>query len=187
MPSHQQPDRSWSRAPVPDEAEELAAAGYPPWLAALLARRGVCDAEEAETFLKPALDHLHTPGDLTGIYEAVERLAIAREKGEKVAIVGDYDVDGISATALLAAVLEAGGVKVRAILPNRLEEGYGFQLVHVDRAQEADCSLIVTADCGTTAAEAIEAALNRGLSVIVTDHHLPVGDLPPGTIEVNPK
>ncbi len=187
MPFLHQPGRRWSQATIPEEMQALEAAGYPSWLATLLARRGVTDSQEAETFLKPLVEHLHSPAALEGIRQAVERLAAAREGDEKVAIVGDYDVDGISATALLSAVLRACGLEVEVILPNRLQEGYGFQGVHVDRAQEAGCSLIVTADCGTTAGEAIAAAQEKGIDVIITDHHLPEGDLPRGTIEVNPK
>ena len=187
MQSLHQPTRRWVQATVPSPGPVLEAAGYPPWLAALLARRGVLDSEAAEAFLKPKLEHLRPSSELEGVSKAVERIAAAKERGERIAIVGDYDVDGISATALLSAVLRACGLDVEMILPNRLGEGYGFQVLHVDRAREAGCSLIVTADCGTTAVEAVEEALENGIDVVITDHHLPEGEAIPGAIEINPR
>ncbi|MEM9553248.1 MAG: single-stranded-DNA-specific exonuclease RecJ [Acidobacteriota bacterium] len=177
----------WSRAPVPEAAAELEAAGHPSWLAALLARRGVHDADEAESFLAPTLDDLHDPRRLAGIDAAVARLARAREAGETVAIVGDYDVDGVSGTALLTAVFGACGLDVVPILPHRLRDGYGFQPAHVEKAQAGGATLVVTVDCGTTSIEAARAALDAGLEVIVTDHHLPGTPLPEGVLLVNPR
>jgi single-stranded-DNA-specific exonuclease len=114
-------------------------------------------------------------------------LTRARDDGETVAVVGDYDVDGVSATALLTAVLGALGVKTTAILPHRLKEGYGFQPAHVERAREDGASLVVTVDCGTTSHAALAAACEAGLDVIVTDHHLPDGrELPDGCLLINP-
>ena len=119
--------------------------------------------------------------------ESVERLFQAREQGERVAIVGDYDVDGVSGTALLVAVLSACGIAVEAILPNRLVDGYGFRAPQVERAKEAGCSVIVTVDCGTTSAPAVAMAREEGLEVIITDHHLPSSDLPTETLQINPR
>jgi single-stranded-DNA-specific exonuclease len=177
----------WVAAPVPEAAAVLAAAGLPQWLALLLARRGVADGPAAERFLKPSLDQLHDPFLLAGMEEAVARLQEARDRGEKVAIVGDYDVDGISSTALLLAVFAACGIAAKPILPHRLREGYGFQPVHVDKARELGCTLIVTADCGSSSAAAVEAALAAGIGVIVTDHHLPGCELPAGALHINPR
>ena len=174
-------------APVPAAAADLESCGFPPWLAPLLARRGVADGQAAAGFLAPALDQLHDPFRLAGMEAAVGRLLLARERGERVAIVGDYDVDGVSATALLAAVLAACRIAAAPILPHRLREGYGFQPVHAQRARELGCRLIVTADCGSSAAEAVSAALAGGLDVVVTDHHLPDGELPAGAIQINPR
>jgi len=139
------PVAEWMAAPVPDAAAELERAGFPPWLAALLARRGVADAPGAERFLEPSLDQLHDPFLLAGMSEAVERLMAARAGHERIAIVGDYDVDGVTATALLLAVLGACGCDARPVLPHRLREGYGFQPVHVERAVAAGCSVIYAA------------------------------------------
>ncbi len=165
----------------------LAAAGQPPWLAALLARRGVTDSKDAERFLRPSLDQLHDPFLLAGMEEAVARLLDAKARGERVAIVGDYDVDGVTATAQLLAVFRKCGLEARPVLPHRLREGYGFQTVHVERARELGCGLIVTADCGSSSAAAVEAALAAGIGVIVTDHHLPGCELPAGALHINPR
>jgi single-stranded-DNA-specific exonuclease len=174
-------------APVPDAAAELERAGFPRWLAGLLARRGVADAPGAERFLEPSLDQLHDPFLLAGMAEAVERLLKARADHERIAIVGDYDVDGVTATALLLAVLGACGCDARPVLPHRLREGYGFQPVHVERARAEGCSVILTADCGSSSAAAVEQALAAGIGVIVTDHHLPGCELPAGAIQINPR
>jgi single-stranded-DNA-specific exonuclease len=177
----------WVAAPVPESAAGLELAGRPAWLAPLLARRGVADARGAQRFLHPSLDQLHDPFLLAGMEEAVARLLAARGRKETVAIVGDYDVDGISATALLLAVFAACGIPAKPILPNRLREGYGFQAVHVERARELGCGLIVTADCGSSSVEAVERALAAGIGVIVTDHHLPGCELPEGALHINPR
>lgn len=177
----------WVPAPSPESAAELAQGGVPEPLASFLARRGVASPEEATTFLEPSLDQLHDPFGLAGMGAAVDRIARAREAGERVAVVGDYDVDGVSGTALLTAVLRHCGLEVDAILPHRLREGYGFQSVHAERARESGCRLIVTVDCGTTSVSAARAAIDLGLDVIVTDHHLPGPDLPEGVVQINPK
>lgn len=177
----------WAAAPVPEAAAGLEREGLPPWLAVLLARRGVTDAAGAGRFLKPSLDQLHDPFLLAGMEEAVERLVAARDRKEKVAIVGDYDVDGISATAQLLAVFARCGLDAVPILPHRLLEGYGFQPVHVEKARELGCGLIVTADCGSSSAEAVAAALDAGIGVVVTDHHLPGCELPAGALHINPR
>ncbi|MEM6795811.1 MAG: DHH family phosphoesterase, partial [Acidobacteriota bacterium] len=119
---------------------------------------------------------------------ALERLGQAREAGERVAIVGDYDVDGVTGTAMLDAVLRACGLKTLPILPHRMRDGYGLQASHVERAKAEGCSPLVTVDCGTTARAQVELALGEGLGVIVTDHHLP-GDaaLPAEAMLINPR
>ena len=179
-------EASWQRSEIPAETRELVEAGFEPWWAEILARRGVIGEAGVEAFLNPSLSQLHDPSRLSGLQTAVERVIRARDLEETVAIVGDYDVDGISATALLTAVFKICGVQSQPILPNRHTEGYGFQSVHVERAARGGCRLIVTADCGSTSVEAAQAALARGIDVIVTDHHLGGTDLPPEVVEINP-
>ncbi len=177
----------WVAAQVPASASDLERAGFEPWLAVALAHRGVLDAGAAERFLNPSLDQLHDPFLLAGMQEGVERLLRARDLKEKVAIVGDYDVDGVTSTALLLAVFAACQIEAIPILPHRLKEGYGFQPVHVDRAAAEGCKLIVTADCGSSSATAVEHAHASGIDVLVTDHHLPGCELPAGTLHINPR
>lgn len=177
----------WVAAPVPDSAADLERAGLPRWMAVLLARRGVTDEAGARRFLQPSLDQLHDPFLLHGMDAAVDRLLAARERGEKIAIVGDYDVDGVTATAILLAVLRSCGCNAVPIVPHRLREGYGFQPVHVERARTEGCAVIVTADCGSSSATAVEEAMTAGIDVVVTDHHLPGCDLPAGAVHINPR
>ena len=153
----------------------------------MLARRGVEDGQAAQAFLHPSLEQLHDPAGLCGMADAVARLLAARAAGEKVVLVGDYDADGVSGTALLVAVFRACGLDVEPILPNRMHEGYGFQPVHVERAKTGGARVIVTVDCGTTSHAAASAALEAGIAVIVTDHHLPDKPLPTGVVLVNPQ
>lgn len=178
---------TWVAAPLPEGVETLRRLGCSAHQAALLARRGVDRAEALKAFLEPSLDDLHSPSLLHGMEAAVDRLVLARDAAQRVALVGDYDVDGVSGTALLSAVLKACGFEVRMILPHRMRDGYGFQPVHVERAQQEGCDLIITIDCGTTSHAAVAAAGQAGLDVVITDHHLPDGEMPAGVIQINPQ
>ncbi|HXT49592.1 MAG TPA: single-stranded-DNA-specific exonuclease RecJ [Thermoanaerobaculia bacterium] len=185
-----EPPTAWVRAPVPEAAHVLAAAGYPRALALLMARRGVEDAEAAERFLHPAVEHLHSHQDgarFAGMERAVDLLVAARDGGRAVAVVGDYDVDGISSTALLLAALRACGLTADAILPHRITDGYGLQVSHVAEATRRGAAVLLTVDCGSTAHAAVEEAIAAGLAVIVVDHHLPDRPLPPEVAHVNPR
>ncbi|MCY3970082.1 MAG: single-stranded-DNA-specific exonuclease RecJ [Acidobacteria bacterium] len=175
----------WIEKPVPETTATLLAAGYGV-LAAPLARRGIETAAEAETFLRPHRRGFHDPFLLLGMEQAVERVAAVCGEGGTVAVVGDYDVDGVAACAMLTAVLRALGAEVVPILPNRLTEGYGFQVAQVAKARLAGASLIVTVDCGTTSNEAVQEAIGSGMDVVVTDHHVAGSDFPAGAIQVNP-
>jgi single-stranded-DNA-specific exonuclease len=177
----------WRLAETPSGAQPLVAGGFDPLTAAMLARRGVVSVAEAHDFLTPTLAQLHDPAGLSGMPEAVERIARAAADRERVVVIGDYDADGVTAVALLVAVLKACGIAANAILPHRLTEGYGFQELHVDRALGEGARLVITVDCGTTSIAAAERAGAAGLDVIVTDHHLPGSALPPSVILVNPR
>lgn len=177
----------WIEAPAPEATVALERPEWPAWMAPLLARRGITTPAEADAFLAPRVSQLHDADGLPELGEAVELLASAADRGERVAVVGDYDVDGVTATALLTAVFRATGLEVEPILPNRMTEGYGFQVGHVERAHAAGCRVVVTADCGSTSHDAVAAALARGLEVVVTDHHLPGTELPHGALHLNPK
>jgi single-stranded-DNA-specific exonuclease len=171
---------------VPAEAADLAAAGIEPHLAVLLSRRGVRNAAEAGAFLAPNLADLDPPESLPGLAEAVARLRRAILDGERVAVVGDYDADGVTATAILVAALGSVGCKAVPILPHRLIEGYGFQPLHAERARSLGCGVVLTVDCGLGSAEAVATARGLGLDVIVADHHLPSGPPPAEALLVAP-
>ncbi len=177
----------WHCAPVPEVAAQLGCDGLPAFFPALLARRGVEDSAAVQRFLTPALDQLHDPHLLAGLPQAVERLHRALQQREAVVVVGDYDVDGVTATALLLGVLRACGLTAEPILPHRLLEGYGFQPVHVDRAQEVGASVIVTVDCGVSSMAAVDRAAEAGIDVLITDHHIPGDQLPAGALLINPR
>lgn len=178
-----------ARQPEPaiELLEELAAAGIPRELAGLLVHRGVADARAAAAFLTPAVADLHDPMGLKGMPEALDLLVGAQERGEPVAVIGDYDVDGLTATALLLGVFQAVGITAHGILPNRHAGGYGPQPQHVERAEALGCRLLVTADCGIRAYAALAEAARRNLAVIVTDHHLPGAQPLEAAAVINPR
>lgn len=180
-------DAIWVPAENPSDSEIPSRDDWPEWLGPILARRGVGSAADAQAFLQPTVDQLHDPLLLPDMEPAAERLAAATKSAETIAIVGDYDVDGVSATALLTAVFRALGSPVIPILPHRMKDGYGFQVSHAERAAAEGASVVVTADCGSTSFEAVEAALAAGLDVVVSDHHLTATPLAAGALHVNPK
>jgi len=177
----------WVAATVPPAAAALTAAVGDSRLGRLLALRGVTDAAQAAAFLAPGRDQLHPPQLLLGLPEAAGRLAEACRSGECVAVLGDYDVDGVSATALLAAVLRRGGARVETFLGRRHEEGYGLHAVHARRARERGAAVLVAVDCGTNSHAAASAARSLGLDLVIVDHHLLEDGVPEHAILVNPR
>jgi single-stranded-DNA-specific exonuclease len=159
----------------------------PEWLARLLVVRGIATAEDAQKFLSPALDDLHSPYRMAGLRAAVERLRAAIERGETVLIYGDYDVDGTTAIVILKAALELCGGKVQYHVPHRIREGYGMRDQVIEQAAERGIRLIVSVDTGIRAFAAAETAARCGVDLIVTDHHLPQSDgVPKALAVVNP-
>ena len=154
--------------------------------AVVLAARGYADPDRARRFLLPKKSHLHDPALLPDMEKAVDRLSRAIRAREKVFVFGDYDVDGVTSVSALAAALSAAGLPFDVHQPDRLREGYGMGESAADRAAAAGATLLVALDCGTEAAAAIRRAAARGVDVIVLDHHLPKGKLPPALAVVNP-
>ena len=184
------PDPVWTRPDPPDAAlvdDLVSGLSLPAALCSVLVTRGLTTLEAAKRFLRPKLDQLHDPTSLADGPRAAERIARALDTGERILIHGDYDVDGISATALLTRWLRALGGSVIPFVPHRLRDGYDFSGAGLEVAHGAGAGLIVTADCGTLAHETIGQARLAGIDVIVTDHHT-VGDrLPEATAVVNPQ
>lgn len=179
--------RNWRlRASQPEAARALARmANLSPLLCDLLLSRGI-GANEVADYLNPTLKRLlPEPLLLSDMYKAVERTRAAVEGGERIAIFGDYDVDGSCASALLCEFLTALGCAPRIYIPDRMTEGYGPNAPAFLKLKEEGASLIVTADCGATAVAALSAARDAGLDVIVLDHHA-VETPPPALAHVNP-
>ncbi|HUJ56166.1 MAG TPA: single-stranded-DNA-specific exonuclease RecJ [Gaiellaceae bacterium] len=172
-------DGSWTLADCPPGAQaELARAlGVSDVTAAVLVRRGHADPEEAGRFLAGEQPP-HDPFLLGAMAEACERIRAAVAAGRRICVHGDYDVDGIAATALAVLLLRELGADVAWHLPSRFDEGYGVRSETLARLADEGCGLVLTVDCGITAAAEVAAAAARGLEVIVTDHHRP-GDAVP--------
>ena len=160
----------------------------PEILETILLRRGVAAADIA-SFLYPSLEDLAKPEELPGIVEAADAVLGAVASNRLVVVFGDYDCDGVCATAIVVKALEAVGARVQAFLPERLGEGYGMSDAAVSRMLEEHpgVGLVVTVDNGINSVGQIAALKERGISVVVTDHHLPGEELPPADALVDPK
>ena len=167
---------------------ELAAAlGVSPIVARLLCQRGFSDPEQADRFLNPSLEHLHDPMLLADMSVAVDRILGAIARKEKIAIHGDYDVDGVTSTVILRRALELLGADVIHFIPERLKDGYGLQPAAIERLHAQGVALAISVDCGIRGAEAGRRARGLGLDLIITDHHEPDSELPPALAIINPK
>jgi single-stranded-DNA-specific exonuclease len=160
--------------------------GLPELLARIVAGRGI-EAEEVDTFLDPTVKRLMPdPSAITAMDAAAARLADAVQRRESVAIFGDYDVDGATASALLASYLRQAGLEAHIYIPDRIFEGYGPNVPAIRTLAERGTKLLVTVDCGTTSFEPLVEASRLGLDVIVIDHHQADEQLPPARAVVNP-
>lgn len=159
----------------------------PPHFARMLALRGITSVSEIEAFVNPSLDDLRDPFLMKDMAIAVERLKCALRTGERVMVLGDYDVDGVCGTALFMRVMSNLGVKVGYHVPDRFKEGYGVSREGVDHAVEFGATLIVSVDSGITANEETEYARSKGIEVIITDHHEPQSSVPNALAVIDPK
>lgn len=154
-----------------DIPRELLDAGYTPLLAAMLSVRGIDNAEQANKFISCSADELADPMLMKGMPEAVERIKLAIGRSERVAVYGDYDVDGITSTCLLTDWLRSQGLECLSYIPDRISEGYGLNSAAIDKLKAKGVSLIITVDCGITASHEAEYAEKLGVDLIITDHH----------------
>ena len=179
----------WHHLPCDDEASRRlgAALNLHPTIARLLCLRGLGDPELAARFLKPSMDHLHDPFVLADLRKAVERIEAAIARKERIAIHGDYDVDGITSTVILRRALEMLGGDVVHFIPERLKDGYGLQPAAIERLHAEGVRLVISVDCGIRGTDAALRARELGLDLIITDHHEPEGTLPPALAVINPK
>ena len=170
---------TWILADCPpdDQGELVRALGISPLTAAVLVRRGHSDPLEAQRFLDGEQPP-HDPLLLGDMATACEQIRAAVEQGRRICVHGDYDVDGIAATALAVLLLRELGADVAWHLPSRFDEGYGVRSETLSRLADEGCGLVLTVDCGITAAAEVAEAKERGLDVVVTDHHRPGETLP---------
>ncbi|HEX9162342.1 MAG TPA: single-stranded-DNA-specific exonuclease RecJ [Thermoanaerobaculia bacterium] len=157
-------------------------------LRSVFVRRGVDTLEKFTRFVAPSLDDLHDPSGIHGIDSACERIFRAVRDRETIVIYGDYDVDGVTSIVLLQTVLRSIGAEPAYVVPQRLIDGYGLKMHVLDRVlTDRNVKLVITVDCGITSIEPVRLAIERGIDVIITDHHLPPGVLPDAAAVLNPK
>ncbi|MBI4279602.1 MAG: single-stranded-DNA-specific exonuclease RecJ [Armatimonadetes bacterium] len=182
-------NRIWSViAADPARRDALASLlGVPLPVAQVLVNRGLANPREARRFMEAPLEDLSDPFALPDVAAAVARLRGAVERRERITVYGDYDADGVTATAILVRGLRALGAEVDDYIPHRLREGYGLNLAAVQGLADRGTQVLLTADCGIRSVDEIRAAGARGLAAIVLDHHEPGEALPPALAVVNPK
>ena len=167
-----QRSKRWNLAPADASAKELAERlKTSPLLAQVLLNRGVRDPQDCHDFLRPSLKCLHDPFAIPNLRKAADRIAQAIRDKQKIVIYGDYDVDGITATAILWHAIRTLGGTCDFYIPHRIEEGYGLNAEALRQICDAGAQLIITVDCGITAVEQAKVARERGVDLIITDHH----------------
>ena len=177
----------WNLLP-PAPAQYLTnTSGLPPLIAQLLYNRGITEPSRIRSFLTGDKCLSGNPFLLPDIHQATTRIYRALLSGEKIAIYGDFDVDGITGTALLVQGLSSLGGKVIPYIPHRLTEGYGLKTSTLENLQQQGISLVITVDCGITAIPEVKKAQKKGLDIVITDHHTPLPEIPPAVAAVDPK
>ncbi len=175
------------KAHNPESAAKLAEAlNISPVTARILASRGLEAPDAVSSFLSPALSGMLDPFLMAGMEQAVTRLVSARQQDESVCIYGDYDVDGITATALLVSAFSTMGIGADYHIPHRMEEGYGLSREALQQLADKGYHLVVSVDCGVTAVEEAGFCRETGLDLIITDHHQPLEQLPDAVAVLNP-
>lgn len=180
--------KRWEIAPENPRVEEklTAALQIRPLAARLLVNRGITSIEAAREFLTPSLQRLHDPFLMRGMAEAVNRLTRSIQSQESIVIYGDYDVDGITATAVLCWFFRDIGVPVPYYLPHRMREGYGLNAEAIRKLADQGTRVLITVDCGITGHHEVQLARRLGMDVIVTDHHQVPPTLPDAVAVLNP-
>jgi single-stranded-DNA-specific exonuclease len=181
------PTKRWQVAPEINPQTGSLLQNYPPILRQLLVNRGHDTPERAGQYLEAKSPPGTGPFQMLGVEAAADRLAYALDKNESIAIYGDYDVDGVTATALLVQALTALGAQVTGYIPNRFDEGYGLNNEALDNLKAGGVDLVVTVDCGIRSLGHAEHARRIGLDLIISDHHEPGKTLPPAIALINPK
>ncbi|HOJ37353.1 MAG TPA: single-stranded-DNA-specific exonuclease RecJ [Ignavibacteriales bacterium] len=152
----------------------------------ILVQRGLKDVQQVKKFFNPDLNNLYDPFELNGMSTAVNLIIETITNNKKILIYGDYDVDGVCAVAILKLFLEKLAPNIEIYIPNRLQEGYGVSKNGIDFAVDKQCQLLITVDCGITAVDEVKYAKEKGLKVIISDHHQPKEILPEADALLNP-
>ncbi len=177
----------WNVLP-PVSARQLSCAPQlPPIIVQLLHNRGITDPADFDLFLKAALPAGADPFCLPDMSPAVTRIYRALLSAEKIIVYGDFDVDGITSTAVLVEGIKALGGQAEPYIPHRLSEGYGLKSAAIETLRKQGAGLIITCDCGVTAVSEVKKARKLGLDIIITDHHIPLEELPPAVAVIDPK
>ncbi len=177
----------WNVLP-PAPAEYLRGiSGLPPLIAQLLFNRGLAEPDQVESFITADKRLSYDPLLLTGMTQAVSRVYRALLSGENIAIYGDFDTDGITATALLVKGLSGLGASVTPYIPHRVNEGHGLRIGALERLRQQGVSLVITVDCGITGVAEVKKARKLGLDIVITDHHTPLDEVPQAAAVVDPK
>ena len=171
--------------PASSAVNALVGCGYAPLTAMVLSARGINTLKQANEYLNCDVE-LHDPFLMTDMNLAADRVALAMQRGEKIAVFGDYDVDGITATCLLTAFLRQHGADVVSYIPGRLEEGYGLNPIAIDQLHREGVKLIITVDCGITAVDEAQMCKRLGIDLVITDHHECKDILPEAIAVVDP-
>ena len=180
--------KHWNILPPITPEADIALSAFQPVLRQVLFNRGFAADAEARAFLRAEPNFNTDPFQMTGMQTAVERICLAIQNNEAVAIYGDYDVDGVTATALLVETLKRMGADVRGYIPNRFEEGYGLNNNALEELKADGVKLVITVDCGIRSPSEALHAQTLGLDLIISDHHHPDNEnLPPALAVINPK
>ncbi len=183
-------DKRWifRETPPTEEIERLSKSiNTSPFLTTILLQRGISDFDSAKAFFRPSLDSLHDPFLMTDMTAAVDRLKTALDRGERILIYGDYDVDGTTAVSLVYRYMCRFYEHCDIYIPDRYAEGYGVSLTGVEFAVENGYTLVIALDCGIKSSELVRLAKNKGVDFIICDHHLPGETLPDAVAVLDPK
>lgn len=180
-------DKNWQGPNKLPESIREELKDYPAAFAQILYNRGITTSTQAQQFLMMKGLQPNDPFMMLGMRQGVERILTAIKNHEQIVIYGDYDVDGVTATALMVEVLSSMKADVRHYIPNRYDEGYGLNCDALSRLKEEGAALVITVDCGIRSNVEAEHAREIGLEMIITDHHHPLGNLPPALAVICPK
>src|SRR5574341_1082987 len=164
-------EKRWLVPPRLSPEAERMLLDYPPFLRQILYNRGYGDPEAARSFLEARTPPDTDPFLLTGVTQAVDRIRFAIQQQEPIAVYGDYDVDGVTATALLVQILQRLGADVRGYIPNRFDEGYGLNNEALSNLKADGARLVITVDCGIRSPNEAHHARDIGLDLVISDHH----------------